>query len=208
MLQSAASDHPVLSSRSLLDVPYPSASEVLMALTVLAVLWLLQPAGAGRVREIAYARVPLAERIAADAPLVAAVVAKNGSGETDDDVQRRDREWTSSPKGGLRQSLTQGPCADRLRELVKGDSFVVEAFLTDGRGALVCASRETSDYWQGDEAKWQKTYGEGKRLYVDEAAQDVSTGVYAIQLSVLVSNGAAKAGALTLTLRIPASAAR
>ena len=43
---------------------------------------------------------------------------------------------------------------------------------------------------------------------MDEAAQDVSTGVYAIQLSVLVSNGPAKAGALTLTLRIPASAAR
>ena len=102
--------------------------------------------------------------------------------------------------------MTQGACADRLRSLVGDDSFVVEAFLTDARGALVCASRETSDYWQGDEPKWQKTYGEGKRLFIDEPAQDTSTGVYAIQLSTLVSNGSAKAGALTLTLRIPASA--
>lgn len=179
-----------------------------MALSVLAVLWLLQPASAARVREIAYARVPLAERVASDAPLVAAVVAKNGSGQSDADVQRRDREWMANPRSALRQSVTQGTCAERLRELVEPDAFIVEAFLTDSRGALVCASRETSDYWQGDEAKWQKTYGEGKRLFVDEAAQDVSTGVYAIQLSVLVSNGTGKVGALTLTLKVPPSALR
>ena len=173
----------------------------------LALLWLLQTPGAtSRVREIAYARVPLAERVADDEQLVAAVTARNGSADTEADVQRKDREWAANPKAPLRTEMTQGACADRLRSLVGDDSFVVEAFLTDARGALVCASRETSDYWQGDEPKWQKTYGEGKRLFIDEPAQDNSTGVYAIQLSTLVSNGSGKAGALTLTLRIPASA--
>jgi hypothetical protein len=175
---------------------------------ILAVVWLLQSPGAARVREIAYARVPLAERIAADAELVAAVAAKNESGETADDVQRKDREWMASPKAPLRGQVTRGACADRLRSLVKDDSFVVEAFLTDAQGALVCASRETSDYWQGDEPKWQKTFGDDKRLFIDEPAQDTSTGVYAIQLSTLVSNGTRKAGALTLTLKIPGSAVR
>ncbi len=179
-----------------------------MVVTTLVVLWLVQPASATRVREIAYARAPLAERMASDPQLVAAVASKNGSGETADDVQRKDREWTSNPKALLRGELTQSACADRLRGLVKDDPFVVEAFLTDAHGALVCASRETSDYWQGDETKWQRTYGEGKRLFVDEAAQDVSTGVFAIQLSVLVSSGPDKAGALTLTLKIPPSALR
>lgn len=178
-----------------------------MALMTLAVL-LLQVPAATRVREIAYARVPLAERMASDAPLVAALTAKNGSGESADDVQRKDREWIANPKAAMRSELTRGACADRLRSLVQEDSFVVEAFLMDARGALVCASRETSDYWQGDEPKWQKTYGEGKRVYIDEPAEDVSTGVYAIQLSLLVSSAGQKAGALTLTLKIPASAAR
>jgi hypothetical protein len=174
----------------------------------LAVVWLLQAPGAARVREIAYARVPLAERVAADAELVAAVTAKNASGESADDIQRKDREWMANPKAPLRAEVTRGACADRLRSLVKEDSFVVEAFLTDAQGALVCASRETSDYWQGDEPKWQKTYGDDKRLFIDEPAQDNSTGVYAIQLSTLVSNGTRKAGALTLTLKIPATALR
>jgi hypothetical protein len=172
----------------------------------LAVLWLLQAPGEARVREIAYARVPLAERVASDPQLVSAVIAKNASGETAEDIQRKDREWTASAKAPLRAQLTQGACADRLRGLVKDDSFVVEAFLTDAQGALVCASRETSDYWQGDEAKWQKTFGEGKRLFIDEPAQDASTGVYAIQLSTLVSSGTQKVGTFTLTLKIPPSA--
>jgi hypothetical protein len=179
-----------------------------MAVTTLAVLWLLQAPAAARVREIAYARVPLAERIASDTTLVAAVVAKNASGESAEDVQRKDRDWTASAKAPLRSEMTRGACADRLRSLVQDDAFVIEAFLVDAQGALVCASRETSDYWQGDEPKWQKTYGEGKRLFIDEPAQDVSTGTHAIQLSLLVSSGGQKAGALTLTLRIPPSALR
>ena len=175
---------------------------------ILAIAWLVQAQGAARVREIAYARVPLAERIAGDPELLAAVVAKNGSGETAEEVQRKDREWAANPKAPLRAEVTKGACADRLRGMVKEDSFIVEAFLTDAQGALVCASRETSDYWQGDEPKWQKTYGDDKRLFIDEPAQDSSTGVYAIQLSTLVSNGTHKAGALTLTLKIPATALR
>lgn len=172
----------------------------------LAVLWLLQAPREARVREIAYARVPLAERVAGDAQLVSAVAAKNASGETAEEIQRKDREWTANPKAALRGEMTRGACADRLRSLVKEDSFVVEAFLTDAHGALVCATRETSDYWQGDEPKWQKTYGEGKRLFIDDPAEDASAGLYAIQLSTLVSSASQKAGALTLTLKVPASA--
>ena len=173
-------------------------------------LWLLvqSAAGSAKVREIAGARVALAERIAADAALQAEVAAKNGSAETPDQIQRKDREWIAGGRPELRRQMTQGACADRLREMVKGDSFVVEAFLMDAHGALVCATRETTDYFQGDEPKWERTYDEGRRVFVDEPALDPSTGAYAIQMSVLVSANGAKAGALTLTLKIPDVAAR
>jgi hypothetical protein len=173
-------------------------------------LWLLvqSATGAAKVREIAGARVALAERIAADDALQAALAAKNASPETADQIQRKDREWIAGARPDLRRAVTQGACAERLRELVKPDSFVVEAFLMDARGALVCATRETSDYYQGDEAKWERTYQEGRRVFVDEPALDASVGVYAIQLSVLVSSGGGRAGALTLTLKVPGAAAR
>jgi hypothetical protein len=92
-----------------------------------------------------------------------------------------------------------------LRKLVQDDKLVVEAFLMDSRGGIVCSTVETSDYWQGDEAKWLKTYRDGAPVFVDEPALDASTGTFAMQLSRLVSDARGKVGALTLTLKVPRS---
>jgi hypothetical protein len=162
-----------------------------------------RPDPAANVRQTAAARVDVAKRIAADPQVVGAVVARNRAPDGPDAIARKDREWRTSPSYPLRKELTTNACATRLRELVGGDPVVVEAFVMDDRGGLVCATVETSDYWQGDEAKWQKTYGDGHGVFVDEPALDVSTGMYAIQLSVLVSASGQKAGALTLTLKVP-----
>jgi hypothetical protein len=79
---------------------------------------------------------------------------------------------------------------------------VVEVILMDERGANVCLTRETSDYWQGDEAKWEKTFVEGQDPFLDEPAFDSSSATYAVQLSVPVAQGARRIGALTLSLKV------
>ncbi len=167
----------------------------------------LQGQGAARVRQTALARIPLAQKIAADRELLAAVEAKNAVAESDDEIRRKDQEWMRNPAYPLRRELTTNACANRLRTLIAGDPIVVEAFLMDRRGALVCSTGVTSDYWQGDEAKWQKTYRDGKDIFLDEPALDVSSGTFAVQLSVLVSRAGSKAGALTFTLKVVREAA-
>lgn len=159
--------------------------------------------GAVKARETAYARIALAQRIAADAGLLQAIEAKNAAAESDADVLEKDRQWQVNRRYPLRAQLRSGPCADALRQHLAGDPIVVEAFLMDAKGALVCATQETTDYWQGDEAKWQRTYQDGKPVFVDEPALDASTGVYAVQLSALIKRGERKLGALTLTLKVP-----
>jgi hypothetical protein len=72
----------------------------------------------------------------------------------------------------------------------------------DRQGANVCVSKETSDYWQGDEPKFQKTFEADKPVFVDEPKFDESAAVYGVQLSTLVTDGQAKIGALTLGLRV------
>ena len=157
-------------------------------------------------RETAYARMPLADKIGTDPELIKAIVAKNKVEESAAEIHRIDEAWMHNPRYPLRKTLTSGPCADRLRKLVGDDKLVVEAFLMDERGGLVCATVETSDYWQGDEAKWQKTYRDGMPVFVDEPALDASTGAFAVQLSRIVNDArGAKVGALTLTLKIPHS---
>lgn len=154
------------------------------------------------VRETALARIPKARTVAADPEVTKAVLAKNALHESMEDVQRHDKAWTADSHYPLRKTLSTNACAQRLRALIKDDPLIVEAILMDAQGANVCVSSETTDYWQGDEAKWQKTFGANKEVFVDEPALDSSTGVYAIQLSVIVSDGMAKIGALTLTLKI------
>ena len=159
--------------------------------------------GAAKARETATARVPVAQAIAADPELAKAIQAKNQAGESDADVLKKDKEWQANPRYPLRQELTSNACAARLKKLLAGEPIVVEAFLMDNKGALVCATRETSDYWQGDEAKWQSTYADGKPVFIDQPALDISTNSFGVQLSVIVKDGGKTAGALTLTLKVP-----
>jgi hypothetical protein len=157
---------------------------------------------AGRVKETAYARVARAQAIARDAAIHAAVLASNALSEPGDVIKKRDAAWTSNPRDPLRQAIVQAPCSVKVRELVKEDPLVVEAFVMNDRGTLVCSMAETSDYWQGDEAKWQRTFVDGKDAYVEDPAFDVSTGKYAIQVSVPIADGAKRIGAVTLTLKL------
>ena len=69
---------------------------------------------------------------------------------------------------------------------------------------LVSSTRSSPPNWQGDEAKWQRTFEDGKAFFVDEPAVDESSGSYAIQLSVPVRPDSDPIGALTLTLRLSA----
>jgi len=182
------------------------ARPFLVLLTALAPATLLAQ-GAASVKQMAHARVKLAEQVAADPEIRRAVAAKNAEGESQQTIEARDREWAQNPAAPRRKALTGSRCAARLRELIVADALVVEAILMDEHGANVCVSRETSDYWQGDEDKWKKPFLEGRPAFVDEPAFDASSATYAVQLSVPVSDGGKRIGALTLTLKVRKDAA-
>jgi hypothetical protein len=155
-----------------------------------------------RVREVAAARIPLIQTAAHDADVVKAIVDSNTRAESLDDIKKKDATWAAQRTYPLRKMVTGRPCSGRLRKLVGPDPAVVEAFAMDDRGALVCSTVETSDYWQGDELKWIRTYQQGRELFVDEPALDPSTGVYAVQVSVPIAEGGKRLGAVTFTLKV------
>ena len=161
-----------------------------------------EPTAAARVKETAYARVALAQTIARDSAIHSAVSASNALVEPPDLIRRRDAIWIANPRDPLRQAIVQAPCSAKVRELVKDDPLVVEAFVMNDRGTLVCSTIETSDYWQGDEAKWQRTFVDGKDPFVEEPAFDASSGRYAIQVSVPIAEAGKRTGAVTLTLKL------
>jgi hypothetical protein len=101
------------------------------------------------------------------------------------------------------KQTTTGTCADHLRELVKGHSVYNETFIMDNQGALVCATAKTTDYWQGDEAKWQRAYNEGKGgVFIDRPKFDDSSAQRLAQISVPVLDQGAAIGAITVGIAI------
>jgi hypothetical protein len=63
-------------------------------------------------------------------------------------------------------------------------------------------SDRTSDYWQGDEAKWQKSFNGGKgAVFFDERKFDSSAKAVIIQVSVPVIDQGKVIGALTVGVK-------
>jgi len=177
----------------------------MMLVPVIALLALsgqAEPTAAVRIKDTAYARVARAQAIARESSIHSAVSASNARVESPELIGRRDALWMANPRDPLRQEIVQAPCSARVREMVKDDPLVVEAFVMNDRGTLVCSTIETSDYWQGDEAKWQRTFVDGKDPFVEEPAFDASSGRYAIQVSVPIAEAGKRTGAVTLTLKL------
>lgn len=80
------------------------------------------------------------------------------------------------------------PAANFLRQQVKSsDKAITEVFIMDALGLNVAASAVTSDYWQGDEAKFIETYGVGPTaVHLGEVELDQSTQAVQAQVSFTI----------------------
>jgi len=72
----------------------------------------------------------------------------------------------------------------------------------DAQGALVCATGATSDYWQGDEAKWIRAFDGGKgATFIDRPRRDDSAAENLAQISIPVMEKDHAIGVLTVGVR-------
>ena len=97
-------------------------------------------------------------------------------------------------------------CPKYLKK-VEADSqgLITEIFVMDDKGLNVGQSDVTSDYWQGDEAKWQKTYQVGPdAIHISDVEQDESTQRFQSQLSLPVVDPDTKKpiGAVTIGIDV------
>jgi len=135
-----------------------------------------------------------------DPVLVAAVKAQNAKHLTLDAIKAHDAQWIAGNAADLVKQVTTGPCADRLRELAAG--HYGETFVMDNQGAIICATAQTSDYWQGDEAKWERAFNGGKGgVFIDRPRFDDSAASRLAQISVPVLEKDAAIGAITIGIR-------
>lgn len=80
-----------------------------------------------------------------------------------------------------------------------------EIFVMDQNGLNVGQSSITSDFWQGDEAKFQKTYDSGKdSVFIDDPEWDGDAKIWRSQVSLTLTDESGKSpiGAITVELNL------
>ncbi|MEQ8585463.1 MAG: hypothetical protein RLO01_08425 [Thalassobaculaceae bacterium] len=146
-----------------------------------------------------------------DPVVVEAIKAQNAEtgGLSEADIDALDKQWRAEADAG------SGPLIDKVlandlsaflkEKKASADGLFFEIFVMDAKGLNVGQSDVTSDYMQGDEAKWQKTYPVGPdAVFIDEVEFDDSSGQFQSQANATIADPATgeAIGAITIGINV------
>ncbi len=138
---------------------------------------------------------------------VAELKKQNALGRTLDEIKAIDGQWKNAEEEMpiMIEQMTNASAAE-ISKVFKPISQVGEVFLMDNQGANVGLNALTSDFWQGDEAKWELSFNKGKGgLYVGEAELDKSTNEVLQQISLpIIDKDGTVLGAICIGIRVNA----
>lgn len=141
-------------------------------------------------------------KMGSDPVIVKAVKQENSKGKTLAQIQEMDKKWMATAGvDDFMKALMDSDCGKHLRNIQKSQPYYAEIFVMDNLGANVAMSDKTSDYWQGDEAKFTESFkGGAGAVHISDVKFDDSTQAYLVQVSVPVKDGENVIGAITIGL--------
>lgn len=123
---------------------------------------------------------------------------------TEQQILEMDQTWRDQTitGGTMIDDVLSNALSRHLREIqTAGKGRYTEIFITDSNGLNVGQSDVTSDFWQGDEDKWQVPVATG-RPHMGEIEFDESTQTYQSQLSVPIFNNSKVIGVITIGVNV------
>jgi hypothetical protein len=111
----------------------------------------------------------------------------------EEEIKKLDKQWRAEVDAAQKPLIDSVMKNELSAFLVKKKSeakgVITEIFVMDDKGLNVGQSDITSDYWQGDEAKWQKTFKVGPdAVFFDKIEKDESTQELQMQVSVSIKD--------------------
>ncbi len=149
--------------------------------------------------------------IASTPEIVAAVRAQNTETSAFDGakIDALDKQWRAEVGASSQPMISEklgNPASKMLvSERENSAGLFTEIFVTDMKGLNVAQSDVTSDYWQGDEAKFTETFGKGAgAIHIGEIERDESTQTYQSQVSMTVvdPDSGSPIGAITVGVNV------
>ncbi len=120
-----------------------------------------------------------------------------------DEQWRAEREQSKKP---LITSTLASPLSNYLtRVQAHSNGLIAEIIVVGLKGLNVGQSAITSDMWQGDEAKFQRTVGVGPgEIFIDEAEFSDGTGTWRAQINITIDDpdSGAPIGAATIEINL------
>jgi hypothetical protein len=112
---------------------------------------------------------------------------------TQADIDTLDKEWRAETAGKLKPLISatlSNPLSAYLTRIqAHSNGLFTEIFVMDNKGLNVGQSSISSDYWQGDEDKWQKTYLVGPgAVFIDAPEWDAASKTWRAQLNIAVDD--------------------
>ncbi len=178
----------------------------IVALLVMVLLVWFQPGFAAEKaspKVVEFAKSKLAA-FGSDPIIVEAVKQGNAKGQTLGKIKEMDEKWKKTPGiADYMKMMMDSKCGKHLRTIQETNPAFSEIFVMDNQGANVAMTDKTSDYWQGDEAKFQKSFNGGKgAVFVDDVEFDDSSQTYLAQVSVPVLDNGKAIGAITFGIDV------
>jgi len=130
-----------------------------------------------------------------DPSLISAVLAQNEAHRalSAAEILALDKQWKSEigkTDAPLITRVLTNEASNILRSRKDAEAGIVtEVFVMDNRGLNVGQSDVTSDFWQGDEDKWQESMTAGNgAIHISDIELDPSTQQYQSQISLAIAD--------------------
>jgi hypothetical protein len=139
-----------------------------------------------------------------DPIIIDAVKAENAKGKSLAQIKAMDAKWKGTPGfADYMKAMMTSECGQRIAAIQKSAPYYAEIFVMDNQGANVAMTNKTSDYWQGDEAKFAKSFNGGHgAIFIDDVEFDESSQAYLVQVSVPVVDAGTVIGAITFGIDV------
>ncbi|WP_417771182.1 hypothetical protein [Stappia sp.] len=131
--------------------------------------------------------------VVSSASVIDAIKAQNAqtAGYDQAKIDELDKTWRAEADSAdqpMIDEVMERPVSVFLSEVQEAsDGLFTEIFVMDAKGLNVGQSEVTSDFWQGDEAKWQETFSKGAgATHISDLEEDESTQTVQSQVSVPV----------------------
>ena len=122
-------------------------------------------------------------------------------------IDALDQQWVAEREvqdQPLITAVLSSPLSSYLTRIQSDSQGLFSAiFVMDATGLNAGQSAITSDFWQGDEAKWQKTFQVGPdAIFIDEIEINEETGTEIAQLNLSIAQEGKVVGAITVDVNL------